>query len=239
MFGADDFSVFDRYTTAGQHAFSTGEVVDRDKDFYQAIYLALRHAAERAIEPAPLSDWFETWSVRFGRDGGVQGHRPIDLWASVINRPPDAFPRFPQVYLIASSAGLEIGFSAAIHEDDYYNVTIKQKSRDIIPLLYRKLPAPSDGLTVSLDDVLAADSSWQFAVKSREQVFQKFSSSASLFQYLRSPENAPYGGGSIYKIVPRSELARLDLDVVFADALAKILATDATTHSFVRRETKN
>ena len=76
MLSEAHFKVFQRYETAGAHAFSTGMVTDADKDIYQEIFVALRDAAEQSIASPPFSGHFKSWTVRFGRKGGVQGHRP-------------------------------------------------------------------------------------------------------------------------------------------------------------------
>ena len=140
MLSQTHFSLFEKYKTAGTHAFSNGNVSEDDKDRYQESFSALLQSVSQSIAGGEFSQDFKSWSARFFRDGGMQGQRPVDLWASVINRDWDAFGRYPQVYAIASDLGLEIGFAVAIHEDDYYNSEIKRKNRTIVPMLYCKLP---------------------------------------------------------------------------------------------------
>jgi HNH endonuclease len=223
MFTGDQLAVFNRYENAGAHAFSRGLVSDEDKDIYQEIFLSLQAAAKASIDNENFAEWFETWHARFGRDGGVQGQRPVDLWVSIINREPDAFGRFPQVYAIASSGGLEIGFSFAIHEDDYYNLSVKQKNREIIPILYRKLPDPGGEFVEALDAALLQDGGWQFGLKTRQGSRGDFSSLSQLIVFLRSAESSVRGGGSIYKVIePGSiQLGGFHLDAVFAQTVSR------------------
>lgn len=178
-------------------------------------------AARRSIAREPFETWFDIWHGRFGHDGGVQGHRPVDLWASVVNREPEAFDRFPQVYIIASGAGLEIGFSVAIHESDYYDIAVKEKNRELIPLVYGKLPPPDSELVETLDERLLEDGDWQFGIKARKGVRKSFSSLAELIRFLRSTLSLK-GGGSIYKLIAPDKLTtNFDLDKAYSEALTR------------------
>jgi hypothetical protein len=132
---AEDFLVFETYRDAGGHAFAKGVVSEDDKDSYNAVFQHLRDAVSGAIARSPASDELDDWNCRFSRDGGIQGQRPIDLWASIINRDSDDFSRFPQIYVIASEGGVELGFSVTIHEDDYFNAELKRRNRSIIPIV--------------------------------------------------------------------------------------------------------
>ena len=91
MLSKAHFELFEKYKDSGLHAFSTGVVTDADKDLYQEVFGSLQQATAQSITNAPLSEFYETWSTKFGRDGGVQGHRPVDLWSSVINVESEVF----------------------------------------------------------------------------------------------------------------------------------------------------
>jgi hypothetical protein len=192
-----------------------------DKDVYQSIFSTLTDAARQSTAREPFANWFTTWHVRFGRDGGVQGHRPVDLWASIINREPDAFGRFPQVYAIASGAGLELGFAVSIHESDYYNPFVKEKNREIIPLLYRKLPSPNSELVRILEEQLTQEGGWQFGMKARQGPEGEFPSFAKLIHFLRS-RSSLQGGGAIYRLMTPEELTpTFNLERAFSDAVVR------------------
>src|SRR5262245_58743071 len=106
MLSQAHFQLFEKYKDAGAHAFSTGIVSESDKDLYQELFISLINAAKQSIDTPPLAQKFGVLSTRFFRNGGVQGQRPVDLWASIINN-DSAFGRYPQVYVIASSEGFE------------------------------------------------------------------------------------------------------------------------------------
>ena len=153
----------------------------------------------------------------------MQGQRPVDLWASVINVESDIFGRYPQVYVIASSSGLEIGFGVAIHEDDYYNAEIKQRNRAIVPILYQKLPDPASAFVRELDNELENDGVWKFGLKTRQGEMGNFTSLSELIRFLKSSESSAQGGGSVYQIIEpeRANSSEFDLGVVFSRTVAR------------------
>lgn len=196
-----DFSIFSRYKDAGEHAFSNNIVTGEDKDRYQSIFETLLAAATASISNKPYSDYYRVWNTRFFRDGGVQGQRPVDLWAAVINVESDVMGRYPQVYAIASDQGIELGCGIAIHESDYYNQEIKRRNRAIVPILYNKLPEPGSRMVADLDERLAQEGGWLFGLKTRQGALGTFASLAEMIRYLKSEESTVQGGGAIYRII--------------------------------------
>jgi hypothetical protein len=221
MINAESFSVFERYKDAGQHAFSNDVVTTADKALYQEIYSGLIGAAQAAISADPYARQFRVWSVRFFQDGGVQGHRPVDLWVCIINQESEILGRYPQVYAIASESGLEIGFAVSIHESDYYNAEVKQRNRNIVPILYGKLPDPQSQFVQNLDTSLRTEPGWQFGVKTRQGSTGSFGSFSELVTYLKSPSSSVRGGGSIYQIITPEEIDAdtFDIDQLFSEVL--------------------
>ena len=196
-------------------------MTETDKEVYQQVFEALQHATEQSILNAPVARWYETWSTKFGRNGGIQGHRPVDLWSSVINVEFEVFGNCPQVYVIASELGFEIGFAVTIHEDDYYNATVKARQRAITPVLYRKLPDPGSTFVSNLDAELSEDGVWKFGTKARQHSGPDFGSLENLIGFLKSPDSSNRGGGSIYRIVEPNEIisSEFDLNVTFSQAV--------------------
>jgi hypothetical protein len=145
------------------------------------------------------------------------------LWSSVINVESEVFGWCPQVYVIASEAEFEIGFAVTIHEDDYYNASVKVRQRAIIPILYRKLPDPGLTFVSNLDDELLNDGVWSFGRKTREHSTPSFASLAELIAYLKMPDSAVQGGGAIYQIITPSQIvaADFDLNATFSAALQR------------------
>ena len=206
----EDFLVFDTYKSAEGHAFSKGIVSEDDKDRYFRVFEYLRDAVAGAIQRTTAPETLDVWNCRFARKGGVQGQRPVDLWASIINRDSDAFSKFPQIYVIASEKGVEVGFSVTIHEDDYFNSELKRKNRSIIPIINSKLP-PSDSPVVGrIQAALTAEPGWKYGEKARQGPISSFVSFPQVIDHLKSGRGTPKGGGSVYRIFDFEDIAASD-----------------------------
>lgn len=217
---AEDFLVFETYKNSEGHAFSKGIVSEDDKDSYDRIFQHLREAVAGAIERTASPEKLDSWNSRFGRNGGIQGQRPVDLWASIINRDSDAFSRFPQIYVIASEKGVEIGFSVTIHEDDYFNSEIKRKNRSIIPIINAKLPASDSLVVTSIQSLLSSETGWKYGEKARQGPISSFNNLPEVIEYLKSGQGTPKGGGSVYRIFDFEEITasedRLEIELAHA-----------------------
>jgi hypothetical protein len=203
MLTAEHFEVFEKYKNAGAHAFSNNIVSLDDKQRYSDIHSSLINAAEFGTS---LDNGFRFWNSRFYKAGGVQGQRPKDLWSAIINEDSELFGRYPQIYFIANELGLEVGFSVAIHERDYYDEDIKIRNRLIVPILYRMLPSVSSDIVTTLSNSLGTE--WYFGVKSRQGLKGDFQTLGDLVSFIKSGEASDKGGGSIYKIIPPNELIK-------------------------------
>ena len=123
--------------------------------------------------------------------------------------------------MIASEQGFEIGFAVTIHEDDYYNATVKARQRNITPILYRKLPDPGATFVSDLDAELANDGVWKFGTKARQHSGPYFGSLSNLITFLKSPDSSNRGGGAIYRVIGPDEIVSPDfeLDAAFSQAV--------------------
>lgn len=121
------------------------------------------------------------------------------MWASIINESSEAFGRYPQVFVIANERGVEIGFSLAIHERDYFNEDVKLRARSMLPSLYRKLPNPSDPRVVAVDAGLSVEN-FNIGIRHRDGMEQNFKSVSELIAHHKSQEAGFRGGGTIYRL---------------------------------------
>ena len=206
MLTAKHFEVFEKYKNAGAHAFSNDIVSLDDKQRYSDIHSLLINAAKFGTS---LDNGFKFWNSRFHKSGGVQGQRPKDLWSAIINDDSELFGRYPQIYFIANELGLELGFSVAIHEADYYDEDIKVRNRLIVPILYRMFPPVDSDVVKTLSNLLEEDEGdWHFGVKSRQGLKGDFQALGDLVKFIKSGDASDKGGGSIYKLIPPSELTK-------------------------------
>jgi hypothetical protein len=202
----EDFHVFSTYRDVAGHAFSDRIVTEADKGSYQRIFDRLQEAVDGAVSRSPAPEGLSTWKCRFHRNGGIQGQRPVDLWASIINSDSNEFSRFPQIYVIASEIGIELGFAVTIHESDYHNQAVKRKNRSVVPMINSKLPGPDHPIAVEIDGRLGG-AGWLFGEKNRQGPVSTFADFPSLLNFLKSGQSSNRGGGSVYRILSFVEVA--------------------------------
>ena len=129
----------------------------------------------------------------------------------------------PQVYAIASMRGLEIGFAASIAEDDYFDPTVKESNRKIIPLINEKLPNGSDSFSRWLSEAITLQGRWHFNGKTRlttiDAGFDEFQSVEGMLKTLKH-HGEETGGGAICRLFALDELDEVDLAEEFRLALS-------------------
>lgn len=221
------FQVFDKWKNAPSNAFgsknNSGVISDQDKARYSLIYTELMQAAENARSKVYKSDNIELKSMNYSHQYGSRGHRPVDVWVSLCGVGSEDFARMPQVYMIASERGLEIGFAISINEDDYHDQSVKSRNRTIVPLINRKLPNSTDELALTIDKSLKEDGGWVFSTKARltpnDEGFANWTSLGEMLDSIKS-NGSSKGGGSICKFFATDDLADLDLEATFGSSLS-------------------
>lgn len=228
LINSSDIELFEKYSNAGAYAFGSKKnsavVSDADKDHYWRIYQQLIAACEDALGEHGLSGQLYVEPQRYSRTRGSRGHRPKDLWCAVRNKDSEDFNKMPQIYIIASDRGVELGFAVSIRESDYHDAKIKQQNRVIIPQIHRKLPA--DGPVVDrLDELVRSSPEWHVNAATRllehDDGFDAFDTPSELFRYLKA-ETVSRGGGAICRIFPvRAFHEGMDIDLkgAFSEAL--------------------
>jgi hypothetical protein len=72
-------------------------------------------------------------TLGFTPQSGVRGNRPKDLWCAVFPRKSEVY--MPQIYLIVSHRGIELGYAAAIHYQDFSDPSFKNKVKLLAPTI--------------------------------------------------------------------------------------------------------
>jgi hypothetical protein len=227
---ASDFRVFERWREAPSFAFGAkdGEsiVPEEDKEAYWRIYEELKEAVEVACELSSGAGNLLVRPKQYSKERGSRGHRPLDLWVSTCSLNSESFGFMPQVYVIASERGLETGFAVSIPEDDYFDADVKARNRSIVPFINQKLPLETSVVSADLAAQLSEQGGWHFNTKTRlisgHPGYDKFSTAAELFAWLRS-EGASTGGGAICRTFPIEELETIDLAEQFLLGLDNFL----------------
>ncbi|WP_215767131.1 HNH endonuclease [Gluconobacter cerinus] len=213
-----DWRVFSTWKNADEYAFGRkgqpGIIPLEDKEAYWRIYQGLLNAAEKAINSQADTDSLFIRPKAFSRERGARGHRPKDLWVSICHRGSEDFGYFPQVYMIASDRGLEIGFAASIPESDYSDTEAKKRNRLIVPLINKKLTSGTNFELSNIEKSINKYNGWNFNYTTRlisgMKGFDIFSDITSVFNFLQSNLDVT-GAGSICKVWNPTEIESVDL----------------------------
>jgi hypothetical protein len=161
-FGNDDFRVLSKYEHAGQGAWTT--MPQQDKDSYLRIHARLEEIAQATLAAlADAGSLDSCLTLGFKPNSGVRGNRPKDLWCAIFPSKAEAY--MPQVYLIASHRGIELGYAAAIHPRDFSDQAFRHKLRSLAPRIFDSLPDPKSATAQQLSNELARQDSWYYRKK--------------------------------------------------------------------------
>ena len=220
MINHENINLFKRYSNASEYAFGgKGKepiVSHEDKELYWDIYEELIFACTTAVDNQGLSNKFYVKPRPYSRDRGARGHRPKDLWCAIRNKDSGAFNEMPQIYVIVSERGIEVGFAVSIPESDYHDQTAKIQNREIIPQIHLKLPV--EGRVIEqLDSVVTTSPHWhvnkQTRLVSGDDGFDLYDTSSELFSALKSQKTC-YGGGAICRIITPQMIAQSPIDLI-------------------------
>lgn len=226
MESAKDFYVFEKWLSAPPYAFGGRDqpspMPSEDKEAYWRIYEELVASVAQAVDGLPSKDALVVRPKQFSRTRGSRGHRPVDLYVSVCGSDASGFGYMPQIYVIASNRGLEIGFAASIPEEDYFDAASKARNRAIVPFINAKLPSPESAVVSEIDQALTATGGWAGNEKTRltagDPGFARFASLREMIAFLKS-EGDVSGGGSYCRVIPTPLLSEVGLRAEMAKAL--------------------
>jgi hypothetical protein len=221
MIETSDIELFERYKDAPMYAFGSQNkdayVTDSDKEKYWKIYEYIISASEQALNNIPVKDAFYVKAPNYSPQKGIRGHRPKSLWCAIRNKNSKIFNELPQIYVIVSERGIELGFAVSIPETDYSDINIKLKSRSVIPLIHKKLPTQGESL-LRIDDLIQNNNNWYVnrgtRLKEGDLGFNEFNNASDLFKTLKS-EGGVRGSGAICKIIKPTQIHDQGIDIQF------------------------
>jgi hypothetical protein len=189
-----------------------------DKDAYRRINTRLDQivaATLSAFSDPPSLDKCTT--LGFNAIGGVRGNRPKDLWCAIF--PAGAAAYMPQIYLIVSQHGVELGYAAAIHRRDFSDPAFKKKLKLLAPEIFDALPDPTSDVAHKLSTELAEQEDWYFRRKTRLTPNKNdFGNLMDLLAFLKSDGGRTWGAGTVSRYWLPNELTDLDLAQEFLKA---------------------
>ena len=168
-----------------------------DKDSYLRIHTRLEEILRSALAALPdASSLGGDTTLGFNPSGGVRGNRPKDLWCAIY--PRDAVVRMPQIYLIVSHRGIELGYAAAIHPSDFSNQAFKNAVKAAAPQIFEALPEASSPNMIRLSQEIMRQGGWFYRRKTRLTPKQNdFPDLEALLSYLKSSEGKSWCAGSV------------------------------------------
>ena len=200
-----DCEVLGKFPNAHENSW-TSILTGNDRAAYIRVHRALSRIAEQVV--APYAETMEAATTSgFYEASGVRNTRPKDLWCAIVNKDSETFIRMPQIYMIASGTGIELGFAAAIHRSQFSNQTVKEKLRQAIPTLFSLLPDSQSAIVTAIAEELNDDSAWRYLERTRwEPGSQEFRAFTDLINDLHSAEGQRRGSGAVAKHIPRELL---------------------------------
>lgn len=188
------------------------DLSDEERNAYIRITSALNNVGQAAL--AVLGeDYHLKLTAGFNLGSGVRGYIPKDLWFGIYAKEnADKFVGNPQVFMIVSGRGVEVGFSASTHPSGFSASSIKTKMRAAAPKIFDLMPEPGSGLANQLSQALDIAGGWHLRRQTRltpnEDDFPSFS---DWLEYLHSPSGKADAGASVSKYLAAQELEEHDL----------------------------
>jgi hypothetical protein len=209
-----DSDVMLSYRNAGQGSWVT--MPEGHREVYREIHQTLTDIASSTVD-----DRFKfTLTSGFHPNSGIRNNRPKDLWCALSVKDSDVTMGMPQIYLIISGRGAELGFAASIHPGDFSNQEIKQRLRETVPSLFSALPEPTSEEAAILEQALTNAGQWRFRKKNRlsPEEPDEFPNLDEFLTRLRSATGMSYGSGVIARYWRPAELDNIDLQREFQAA---------------------
>jgi len=122
------FEIFKKYKKVSYNSW-TKLLNESDRNAYIETNNFLTRVAEKVL--GANQDFKFLTTSNFFPKGGIRNNRPKDLWCSIVNKDSETFVNMPQVYMIVSWRGVELGFSASIHPSDFSDQSVKKNSRKL------------------------------------------------------------------------------------------------------------
>ena len=178
---------------------------------YERVHTALGRLGLLVKDELGGTDYEVRLTSGFHLQSGVRGAVPKDLWFGVYRQEnAREFLGNPQLFVIASGKGVELGFYASTHPSDFSNADLKARLRGAAPDIYRQLPDPATHQAVQLERNLGGR--WNYRRKSRlEPDRREFADLSSWLRYIKSPAGAREGGGGITRWITGDMLDVADL----------------------------
>lgn len=212
-----DCAAMARHKGGGAHAYTN--MPPDDRAAYQRV-----HAELTRIGHAFAGDRFKVTTTKsFYPQVGIRGYVPKDLWVVLSPRDSHDDLGMPQIYLIVSERGAEVGFAASIHPSDFTDPRFKERLRAEVPVVFDTLPMPDDPRVLELDADLQKDGGWVCRLKTRlaPDAPADFEGPSAMLAFLKEPKGKAHGAGSIVRYIRPDAFDTTDLEEEFSRAVQR------------------
>lgn len=189
------------------------ELTDAERNAYIRVSSALKDVGEVVLATLGEADYELKLTAGFNLGSGVRGWIPKDLWFGIYAKEnADKFVGNPQLFMIVSERGVELGFAPSTHPSGFSDASIKKKMRAAAPKIFDLMPERGSGPASELTSALDAAGGWHFRRQTRlTPNGNDFGSLSDWLEYLHSPAGKADAGGSISKYITPDGLDSRDL----------------------------
>jgi hypothetical protein len=209
-----DLALLESSRTKGRYA----QISEDERQAYIRITSALTEVGRAVVATLGGSDYELKLTAGFSLGSGVRGGLPKDLWFGIYAKEnAGAFVGNPQLFMIVSIRGIEVGFAPSTHPSGFSASSIKAKMRAAAPKIYDMMPESGSESARELETSLELSGDWYLRRQTRLQPQSSdFSSLSEWLDYLHSAAGRANAGGSISKYLLPAEVEDRDL---LSDAL--------------------
>lgn len=115
---------------------------DEERNAYIRVTSALKAAGQTVLATLGETQYQLKLTSGFHLGSGVRGAIPKDLWFGIFAKEnADEFAGNPQLFMIVSERGVELGFAPSTHPSGFSDASIKAKVRAAAPRIFDQMPS--------------------------------------------------------------------------------------------------
>ncbi len=214
-----DCSILGKFPKAPPRSWAD-VLTEDDRSTFVRVHRAIKEIVDRAASRHP--EFTSTTTSGFSETSGIRLQRPKDLWGALSNQNSKSVVGMPQIFMIASGRGVEVGFAAAIHQGQFSSKDVKDKLQQAVPRLFEAFPTPNDTLANELSEKVIESGGWWLRQKTRMTPFAaEYDTVYDLLSDVHSITGKRRGAAAISRYYSLSELneGHVNLEEEFEEAI--------------------
>lgn len=214
-----DCSILGKYPNAPPRSWAE-VLTENDRSAFVRIHRAIKEVVDSAA--SRHTEFTASTTSGFFEASGIRLQRPKDLWGALSNQDSKSVIGMPQIFVIASGRGVEVGFAAAIHRGQFSSADVKSKLQEAVPRLFDAFPTPDNALAKELSARVIESGGWWLREKTRMTPFaSEYETVYDLLSNLHSTAGKRRGAASISRYYSLATLdeGNIDLQQQFDEAV--------------------